>query len=151
MNSRMSACNLGSAIALLVVACSTAPQAIAVVARDYALTAPDSAHTGDATFTLDNRGAKDHELMVGLLRLGAGSREIVAAHQRGLNFRQLTHAYLREPVAGILYAPPGAKAAARIIVNLQPGQTYVLFCQLRDTVGAQQHAALGMFHLLHVR
>jgi hypothetical protein len=77
--------------------------------------------------------------------------DIVAAHQRGLNFRQLPTAYLEEAVSGMLFAPPGTKSPATLIVPLMHGRTYVLLCQLRDSIGAPPHAVLGMFRLIHAR
>jgi hypothetical protein len=98
-----------------------------------------------------NRGAKDHELFVGLLRPGATVADIVGAHQKGLGFRQLQTVYLEGAASGLLYAVPGTRSAASLVMPLSAGRSYLLFCQLRDTVGAPQHAALGMFHVLRVR
>ena len=122
-----------------------------IIAHDYAFEAPDSARAGPMTIEFENRGAKDHELFVGLLRIGAGPADILAAHEKGIGFRQLQTAYLEDPPSGLLFASPGKVAAAKLVVPLVSGRSYVLFCQLRDTVGARQHAALGMFRVVGVR
>jgi hypothetical protein len=122
-----------------------------VIARDYALEAPDTVRAGDVGFELGNRGTQYHELLVGLLRPGATAGDIVAAHQRGVTLRQLSQAYLAEGVSGALLAAPGTRSPAQLIVPLQQGRDYVLLCQLRDSVGKPPHAVLGMFRLLHAR
>lgn len=127
------------------------PSRIRVIAQDYALEAPDSARAGSTAFEFENHGAKDHELFVGLLRPGVQTADIVAAHQKGLGFRQLQNAYLDGAAGGMLFALPGTRSAATLVVPLAAGRSYILLCQLRDSVGAPQHAALGMFHVLRVR
>ncbi|HEV8260271.1 MAG TPA: hypothetical protein VGQ19_05875 [Burkholderiales bacterium] len=126
------------------------PVAIDVVANDYAFTSPDSTPSGPTVFTLANRGTKDHELFIGLLRPEATAAQIAAAHQQGIGFRQLPKIYLDGAASVALIAAPGTTSPARVTLNLLPGRSYVLFCQLRDSVGAPQHAALGMFRLLRV-
>jgi len=130
--------------------CTAKPVSINVVARDYAFTAPDSTRSGPTVFTLNNQGTKDHELFIGLLRPGATPAQITAAHQQGIPFRQLSKAYLDEPVGVALIAAPRTASPARVTLDLLPGRSYVLFCQLRDSLGAPQHAAMGMFHVLRV-
>ena len=126
------------------------PVAVNVVATDYAFVSPDSTRSGPTVFTLANRGAKDHELFIGLLRPGATASQIAAAHQQGVGFRQLPKIYLDGAASVALIASPGTTSPARVTLDLLPGRSYVLFCQLRDSVGAPQHAALGMFRLLRV-
>ena len=53
--------------------------------------------------------------------------------------------------AGALLAQPATRAGVRLVVPLARGQVHVLLCQLRDSAGLPQHAALGMFRLLQVR
>ncbi|MEP6999397.1 MAG: hypothetical protein ABI969_02890 [bacterium] len=124
---------------------------VQVVALDYALQAPDSVAAGVAEFEFDNRGAKEHELLIGLLRPAMGAAEIVAAHQRGLNFRTVPGVYLEGAMSGMLYAAPKTRSPATLSVPLTSGRDYLLLCQLRDTAGATPHALLGMFRVIHVR
>jgi hypothetical protein len=124
---------------------------VRVIARDYALQAPDTLRAGRVEFELRNDGNVAHELIVGLLRPGTTSADIMAAHQRGLTLRQLPSAYLDGVPGGVLLAAPGKTSAATLTVPLASGREYVLLCQLRDTVGGPTHAMLGMFRLLHVK
>ena len=127
------------------------PPHISVVANDYAFLSPDAAGPGPTVFTLENRGAKDHELFIGLLRPEATAAQIVAAHQQGIPFRQLPQVYLDGAASVAIIAAPGTTSPARVTLDLLPGRSYVLFCQLRDSVGTPQHAALGMFRILRVK
>lgn len=140
-------------IALLIgTACAVppAPRAIHVVANDYAFATPETTPAGPTTFTLENRGAKFHEMFIGLLKPGATAAQIAATHQQGIGFRQLPGEYLEGDVTVALFASPGAVSPARVTVDLLGGRSYVVFCQLRDSLGAPQHAALGMFRVLRV-
>lgn len=124
---------------------------VRVVALDYAFQSPDSVAAGSVAFEFENRGQRFHELMVGLLRPGVTASDIASAHQRGINFRQLTDAYLAEGVSGMLFAEAGELSPAQLVVPLARGKTYVLLCQLRDSLGKPQHVQLGMFRLLHAK
>jgi hypothetical protein len=139
--------------ASLVAACSAsaAPRTVSVVVNDYAFTAPDTVAAGLTAFTLENRGARQHEMLIGLLRQAVGASEIAEAAQRGTNFRMLPEAYLEGAMHGALFAWPGTTSPARLTLHLVRDRTYVLLCTFRDSAAAPQHAALGMFHLLQVR
>lgn len=128
-----------------------APQVVRVIGQDYALIAPDSIRSGPLVLEFENRGHRDHELIVGLLRPGVGAADIVATHRKGVGFRQLQNAYLDGAAVGMLYAAPGTESPARLTVPTVAGRSYILLCQLRDSVGAQQHAVMGMFKVLHAR
>ena len=137
---------------LLFCACSGPDTAdtVHVIAHDYAFVAPESARAGRVTFTLENRGAKLHELFIGLLRPGTTPAQILEAHTKGIPFRQLSTVYLEGDPAVALFASPGTASPARAMLDLERGRSYILFCQLRDTIGLPQHAAMGMFRLLRV-
>jgi hypothetical protein len=128
----------------------TPPQTIHVIAHDYAFSTPEAAHAGPVTFTLENRGTKQHELFIGLLRPRTTSAQITEAHQKGITFRQLPDVYLDGEPSVALFAWPGKTSPARVTLDLVRGRSYILFCQLRDSIGLPQHAALGMFRLLQV-
>ena len=123
---------------------------IRVIAHDYAFTAPETAKAGATTFTLENRGTKVHEMFIGLLRQGLGAEQIAVAHQRNINFRDLSKAYLDGDVSVALFAWPGKASPARASLDLVAGRSYILLCQLRDSLTMPQHAALGMFRVLRV-
>jgi hypothetical protein len=124
---------------------------VQVVANDYALEAPDSIRASQLALEFENRGQHDHELIVGLLKPGVGADEIVAAHRRGLTFRQAPTAYLDGAAVGMLYAGPGTRSPARLTMPTVAGRSYILICQLRDSVGATPHVLLGMFKVVHVQ
>jgi hypothetical protein len=138
--------------AILVAACSSsAPRVVPVVASDYAFTAPDTVAAGLTTFTLENRGAQQHEMLIGLLRPGVAASRIVEAAQRGMTFRLLPEVYLEGAMHGAVFAWPGTRSRARLTLELIRGRTYILLCTFRDSTTTPQHAALGMFHLLQVK
>ena len=124
---------------------------VRVTGLDYALKAPDSVRADQLIFEFENRGQHDHELFVGLLRPGVAATDIVAAHQKGVNFRQLHNVYLDGAMPGMLYATPGTDSPARLTLPGVRGRSYILLCQLRDTIGAPSHAVLGMFKVIHVK
>lgn len=128
-----------------------APQVVHVTAQDFSFIAPDSIRGGQLVLEFENRGQRDHELIVGLLRPGTTGADIIATHQKGLTFRKLQDAYLDGAAVGMLYAAPGTRSPARLTVPTIAGRSYILLCQLRDSVGAQSHALLGMFKVLNVR
>ena len=130
---------------------STKAPVVRVVAHDYAFESLDTVAAGPVTFEFENRGQHFHELIVGLLKPGVTATDIVAAHQRGMTLRQLPEAYLAEGVNGALLAKPGERSGAQLVMPLARGKTYVLLCQLRDSLGKPQHAVLGMFRMIHVR
>jgi hypothetical protein len=129
---------------------AAAPRVIHIVANEYAFIAPEVTPAGPTTFTLENRGMKFHEVLIGLMRPGAGPAQVVAAHQQGAGFRVLSQYYLEGDAGGAIFASPGNTSIVSLTVDLQRGRSYVLLCQLRDSVGAMQHAALGMFRILRV-
>ena len=143
---------IAATAALLFSACSgpATAETIHVVAHDYAFASPESARAGPVTFTFENRGAKVHELFIGLLRPGTTPAQILDAHTKGVGFRQLSGLYLEGDPSVALFASPDKTSPARVTLDLQRGRSYILFCQLRDSIGLPQHAAMGMFRLLHV-
>lgn len=150
-NHRTALSRLVSMVAVLGACVRTeAPPGIHVVAGDYAFQSPEAARPGPTVFTLENRGAKDHEMFIGLLRPEATAPQILAAHRKGLGFRQLPDVHLDGAASAALFAAPGTTSAARVTLDLLRGRSYVLFCQLRDSIGAPQHAALGMFRVLRI-
>lgn len=142
---------VAAAITLSGCAKATPQAAVHVLAHDYAFTAPEVLAPGPVTFTLENRGTKIHELFFGLLRPETTPSQINEAHQKGIGFRQLSEVYLDGQPSVALFAWPGETSPARVTLDLQAGRSYVLFCQLRDSIGAPQHAALGMFRLVRVK
>jgi hypothetical protein len=57
---------------------------------------------------------------------------------------------LVQQFGGILIAGPGETAWARLSVDLVPGATYALVCNLVDAEGDPPHVALGMLRTFAV-
>jgi hypothetical protein len=131
--------------------CRSGPRTLHVIATEYALQAPDSADAGTTIFTLQNRGRLVHELVIGLLRPGAGARQMVEAAQHNARLRDLGNLYLDGPPFGALMSWPGVTSSGRFTLDLRSGRDYALLCQLRDSTQAPQHSALGMVRVLHAR
>jgi hypothetical protein len=135
----------------LALGCGTPdPQVVRVIATDYALQAPDSVPAGIAQLAFENRGRVPHEVVVGLLRPGAGIPEMMEAGRHGLRLHDAPEHYLAGAPFGALFAWPGETSPARLTVELLRGQRYALLCTFRDSVGAPQHVALGMVRILSV-
>jgi hypothetical protein len=124
---------------------------VPVTATDYALQAPDTVRAGRLELAFENRGRVAHEVAVGLLRPGAGNREMIAAGQAGLRLRDAPEHYLAGAPFGVLFAWPGRTSPAHLTIEARRGQRYALFCTFRDSVKAPEHAAMGMVHVLEVR
>ena len=55
-----------------------------------------------------------------------------------------TRLRLVENIVGILIAEPGTRPLGRLLVDLAPGQTYVLYCNFQDGLDKPRHMAIGM-------
>jgi hypothetical protein len=124
---------------------------VRVFGTDYAFTAPDTVPRGRTAFMFANRGTHGHELVVARLRAGITVADVVAAARAGLPAPRLAEAYADGPPIGALFVAPGTAGEATLVTTLARGRTYVIVCTLHDTPADPQHAALGMFHILHVR
>jgi len=47
-------------------------------------------------------------------------------------------------LGGVLFASPGETSWGILTVDIEAGQTYVLWCNFRDTPDAEPHFNLGM-------
>jgi hypothetical protein len=126
-------------------------QSVLVVGTDYAFTAPDTVAAGPTAFHLANRGTKRHEIAVVLARRGTTAAQIVAAAKAGLPAPMLAEAYSDGSPMGALFVAPGERSRATLVASLERGRVYVIVCTLRDKPSMPEHAALGMFHVIHVR
>jgi hypothetical protein len=52
---------------------------------------------------------------------------------------------------GILVADPGVHPLGRLLVDLVPGQTYVLYCNFQDGPDKPRHMTIGMFASVQVK
>lgn len=124
---------------------------VLVVATDYALSAPDTISAGMLTLRLENRGEKAHEVVLALVRDKADAAAIMAAAKANLGTPRLGEGYADGPPLGALFAAPHTSGRATLTARVRRGRDYVLICTLHDVPSAPQHAALGMFHVFHVR
>jgi len=114
---------------------------IDVVANDYAfLPLPARIASGPTVFTFVNQGKVNHEMSVGRLRPGATIEDLLKVSREGGRLRDLVTRSV-----GILVAGPGKSPDGRLLVDLIPGETYLLFCNFKDTPDAPTHMTLGMY------
>ena len=123
---------------------------VMVIALDYAFQSPDTVRAGETSFGLDNRGKVLHELFVAPLRAGVTAADFAKAVQQ-MTPRQLAEGHTDGFAPGLIFAAPGTVSRARLVLELERGRTYMLFCVLRDTPEAHRHTSLGMFRPLVVK
>ena len=140
----------GLAIAMGIVSCAPDPgpaedetpaafQSVELLATDYAFGVPATLAAGPAVFTLNNVGAVDHEVGIGLLREGVAFGELTEALNAGEDPEPLFSDFL-----GLLFADPGRVSGGGIYADLLAGRSYALVCFLQDEPDAPPHFALGM-------
>jgi len=114
---------------------------IDVVANDYAfMPLPPGIKPGLTTFTFANQGKGQHELALGRLKHGVTLDDVLKGVKGGGRPRDFL-----ERSVGILVAVPGQSPEGRLLVDLQAGETYLLYCNFRDTPEAPMHVILGMY------
>ena len=139
-------------LALLIGALGTActasesPNEVTVAGLDYAFQAPDTLPPGPTVFRFENRGEVRHEMILVRLKEGVTLQQLMEGVQGGSDPSEFL-----EGGPGILLAQPGQTTAAGLLVDLLPGRTYALVCNLRDSPDAQPHTALGMRDRFYVR
>jgi hypothetical protein len=121
---------------------SPAPQTIrdvVFVGTDYAFDSPVTITPGLTAITFDNRGKQRHEM--NLVRLKRGiTLDSVSKVPRGPTRRPL----LDLNTGGILFAEAGEHSTDRLLVNFEPGRSYMLICNLKDSPTAPEHSVIGM-------
>ena len=114
---------------------------IDVIASDYAFTAlPARIAAGPTMFTFANHGKVQHEMSIGRLKSGATIQDVLKVSKAGGRLRDLI-----ERSVGILLAGPGKSPDGRLWVDLLPGQTYIVICNLKDTPASAPHMTMGMY------
>jgi hypothetical protein len=117
---------------------------IRVVALDYAYQAPTTLPAGLTAFALDNQGKVRHE--VAIVRLQPGVTVDSMVHAAAGPARRALIDFI-----GILVAEPSETPLGRILVDLTPGRTYVLFCNFQDAPDKPRHMTMGMFASIQVK
>ncbi|MFL5487931.1 MAG: hypothetical protein ACJ8AJ_05535 [Gemmatimonadaceae bacterium] len=114
---------------------------IDVVANDYAfLPLPARVAAGPTIFTFVNQGRVNHEMSIGRLRPGATIDDVLKVSREGGRLREVVTRSV-----GILVAGPGKSPDGRLLVDLIPGETYLVLCNFKDTPVAPTHMTLGMY------
>lgn len=140
--------SLSAAVAAVVLsgcAASRAPNSVLVQANEYAFTAPDSLPAGPTAFGLANAGKVAHEVIIVRLRPNADLREILRLDAAGSSWSAL-----RDAPSGILTADPGVTTPGQLLIDLQPGERYLMVCNFQDAESSPAHLHLGMLKLVTV-
>ena len=90
-------------------------------------------------------------MLLGVMRPGVTTAQVVDAATHGTTFWQLPGVYLEGAMRGALFARPGTTSSARLMIDLVRGRSYVLLCTFRDSTAAPQYAAMGMPRILQVK
>lgn len=131
---------VGLSVGWMLSGCTTEPSfnEVTVVGTDYAFEAPDTLPPGPTLFVLENRGAVEHEVGMGLLKEGMTIEDALEAERSGEDPLDAT--------LGFLYADPEDQSPGQLLVDLQSGRRYGLVCLLQDHPDAPPHTELGMYH-----
>ena len=120
---------------------SRSPATVDIVANDYAFVGvPQRVAAGPTLFAFVNQGKVAHEMAFGRLQPGATIDDVLKVSKAGGRIRDIV-----TRLVGILVAGPGKSPDGRILVDLIPGETYLVFCNFRDTPDAPPHMTLGMY------
>jgi len=112
---------------------------VLVTGSDYAFQFPDTLRPGQTNLRFVNAGSVDHEMGIALLRPGVTLAQVLDLVKAGGSPDSLL-----DGLVGILIARPGVTALGSLAVDLSPGRTYALFCNLQDAPDKPPHSALGM-------
>jgi plastocyanin len=119
----------------------TSTSQIDVVADDYAfMPLPARIKAGPTIFSFANRGKVVHEMSMGRLKPGTTVEDLVRVSKAGGRMRDIM-----DRSVGVLFAGPGKSPDGRLLVDLLPGETYVVLCNFKDTPDAPTHLTLGMY------
>lgn len=118
-----------------------------VQGADYAFVGvPDTLAAGPTTFSYQNIGKQRHEMGIEKLVAGRTFQDVLDA-----DAKKTPDDSLYAGTGGILITRPGETAPGRILVDLEPGRTYLLWCDFRDSTGAKRHSEMGMLASFTVR
>ena len=118
---------------------------VTVVGLDYAYQVPATIPAGLTAFAFENQGKVRHEVVIARLRAGASLDSLIHS-EPGPTRRRLV-----DNIVGILIAEPGTRPVGRLLVDLAPGQTYVLYCNFQDASDKPRHMAIGMVASIQVK
>ena len=122
-------------------------QQIDIFATDYAFSSlPARIIAGPTIFTFANKGTVQHELVIVRLKAGSTIEDLLKVSRDGGRRRDVV-----ERSVGILIAGPGESPDGRLVVDLLPGQNYVLLCNLKDKPDSPGHISMGMYKTFQPR
>jgi hypothetical protein len=122
-------------------------QQIDIIAHDYAFSPlPVRIVGGPTIFTFANDGTVQHELVIVRLKAGSTIEDLLKVSRDGGRRRDVV-----ERSVGILIAGPGESPDGRLVVDLLPGQNYVLLCNLKDKPDSPGHFSMGMYKTFQPR
>jgi hypothetical protein len=117
---------------------------VTVVGLDYAYQAPATLPAGLTAFAFENHGKVRHEAAIARLRAGATLDSVIHAEPGAGRLRFVE-------IVGVLIAEPGGRPLGRLLVDLAPGQSYVLFCNFQDAPDEPRHLAMVMVATVEVK
>jgi hypothetical protein len=123
-----------------------AEQVLEVVGTEYAFQVPDTVSPGRTVVRLRNVGRVLHEVILMKLQPGVPTDSLLAQAEWRSGFRQFV-----DGGNAVLFAPPARTGDGELVVDLEPGRDYLLWCNFTDGKGTPRHAALGMLRRVHVR
>jgi len=138
------------AMLLLVSVPQLGAEEVKIIGRDFSFDAPPILRAGNTTFIFENLGAVRHEMIIRRLRQGVTEQQISEAHQAGIPLPKQIEQFADGEVLGILIAKSRQSSSGKLVVELVPGRTYLLLCQLEDPQGMPRHNVLGMYKTFKV-
>ncbi len=117
---------------------------VTIVGLDYAYQAPATLPAGLTAFAFENHGKVRHEVVIARLRAGATLDSLIHGEPGAARLRFIE-------IVGILITEPGGRPLGRLLVELAPGQSYVLFCNFQDAPDKPRHMAIGMVATVEVK
>lgn len=138
------------AMLLLVAVPQLGAEEVKIIGRDFSFDAPPILRAGITTFVFENPGAVRHEMIIVPLRQGVTEQQIAEGHQAGIPLRKQMEQFADGEALGILLAKSRQSSSGKLVVELIPGKTYLLLCQLEDPQGMPRHNVLGMYKTFKV-
>lgn len=126
---------------------SNAIAEVHIQGADYAFVGvPETIPAGRTAFSYQNIGKVRHEMGIERLVAGRTLDDVMQADEK-----KTPDDSLYAGAAGILITKSGETAPGKILVDLEPGRTYILWCDFRDSAGAKRHSDMGMVGAFTVR
>ena len=138
------------AMLLLVSVPQLGAEEVKIIGRDFSFDAPPILQAGITTFVFENPGAVRHEMIIIPLRQGVTEQQIKEAHAANIPLRKQMEQFADGEALGILFAKSRQSSSGKLVVELVPGRTYLLLCQLEDPQGMPRHNILGMYKTFKV-